>query len=69
MYQALVEDELAAGQLFEWRLNGLAIEHALYLVTAQNSFFKNQRHQLARICRQLDGLNLDDGQKSAGDFD
>ena len=54
MYQALVEDELAAGQLFEWKLNGLAIEHALYLVTAQNSFFKNQRHQLARICRWTD---------------
>lgn len=60
MYQALVEDELAAGQLFEWKLNGLAIEHALYLVTAQNSFFKNQRHQLARICRQLNESNLAD---------
>lgn len=53
MYRALVEADLQSGKLFEWDLNGLLIRHALYLVTAKNGFFKNQRHQLAQICRQV----------------
>ncbi|MDC2829364.1 LysR family transcriptional regulator [Limosilactobacillus mucosae] len=53
MYRALVEDDLQSGKLFEWDLNELSIRHALYLVTAKNSFFKDQRHQLVKICRQV----------------